>query len=258
MRKKMPKFIYKVKRGFGKRSPAILTATGILSMGTAAFLAAKETPKAIRLIEEREMELQELEEELTPKEKVKVAWKCYIPALSAGVFGAACLIGAHSVHTKRNAAIATAYKLSETALTEYKKAVTEEIGEEKESLIRKKVRQKKLEETPTGPNNIIITGRGNQLCYDGVSGRVFESDLNTIEKAINKVNREMTYDMYISLSDFYDELGLDHTDISDQIGWNLEDGLLEVSFDSMILADGRPCITLEYHVAPKYDFAKLI
>ena len=70
MRKKMPKFVYKVKRGFDKRSPAILTATGILSMGTAAFLAAKETPKAIRLIEEREMELQELEEELTPKEKV--------------------------------------------------------------------------------------------------------------------------------------------------------------------------------------------
>ena len=86
MRKKMPKFVYKVKRGFDKRSPAILTATGILSMGTAAFLAAKETPKAIRLIEEREMELQELEEELTPKEKVKVAWKCYIPALSAGVW----------------------------------------------------------------------------------------------------------------------------------------------------------------------------
>ena len=251
MRKKMPKFIYKVKRGFGKRSPAILTATGILSMGTAAFLAAKETPKAIRLIEEREAELGD---ELTPREKLETTWKCYVPALTTGIFGAACLIGSHSVHARRNAAIATAYKLSETALTEYKEAVTEEIGEEKESLIRKKVRQ----ETPTGPNNIIITGRGNQLCYDGVSGRVFESDLNTIEKAINKVNREMTYDMYISLSDFYDELGLNHTDISDQIGWNLEDGLLEVSFDSMILPDGRPCITLEYHVAPKYDFAKLI
>ena len=64
--------------------------------------------------------------------------------------------------------------------------------------------------------------------------------------------------MYVSLSDFYDELGLDHTDISDDVGWNLDDGLLEVSFDSMILADGRPCITLEYHVAPKYDFAKLM
>ena len=255
MRKKMPKFIYKVKRGLGKRSPAILTATGIISMGTAAVLAAKETPKAIRLIEERE---QEIDDELTPKEKVKVAWKCYVPALTTGVFGAACLIGAHSVHARRNAAIATAYKLSETALAEYKEAVTEEIGEEKESLIRKKVIQKKLDETPVGPNNIIITGRGNQPCYDGMSGRVFDSDLNTIEKAINAVNRRMTYEMYVSLSDFYDELGLDHTDISDDVGWNLDDGLLEVSFDSMILADGRPCITLEYHVAPKYDFAKLM
>lgn len=255
MRKKMPKFIYKVKRGLGKRSPAILTATGIISMGTAAVLAAKETPKAIRLIEERE---QEIDDELTPKEKVETTWKCYVPALTTGVFGAACLIGAHSVHARRNAAIATAYKLSETALAEYKEAVTEEIGEEKESLIRKKVIQKKLDETPVGPNNIIITGRGNQPCYDGMSGRVFDSDLNTIEKAINAVNRRMTYEMYVSLSDFYDELGLDHTDISDDVGWNLDDGLLEVSFDSMILADGRPCITLEYHVAPKYDFAKLM
>lgn len=255
MRKKMPKFIYKVKRGFGKRSPAILTATGIISMGTAAVLAAKETPKAIRLIEERE---QEIDDELTPKEKVETTWKCYVPALTTGVFGAACLIGAHSVHARRNAVIATAYKLSETALAEYKEAVTEEIGEEKESLIRKKVIQKKLDETPVGPNNIIITGRGNQPCYDGMSGRVFDSDLNTIEKAINAVNRRMTYEMYVSLSDFYDELGLDHTDISDDVGWNLDDGLLEVSFDSMILADGRPCITLEYHVAPKYDFAKLM
>lgn len=255
MRKKMPKFIYKVKRGLGKRSPAILTATGIISMGTAAVLAAKETPKAIRLIEERE---QEIDDELTPKEKVETTWKCYVPALTTGIFGAACLIGAHSVHARRNAAIATAYKLSETALAEYKEAVTEEIGEEKESLIRKKVIQKKLDETPVGPNNIIITGRGNQPCYDGMSGRVFDSDLNTIEKAINAVNRRMTYEMYVSLSDFYDELGLDHTDISDDVGWNLDDGLLEVSFDSMILADGRPCITLEYHVAPKYDFAKLM
>ncbi len=255
MRKKMPKFIYKVKRGLGKRSPAILTATGIISMGTAAVLAAKETPKAIRLIEERE---QEIDDELTPKEKVETTWKCYVPAVTTGIFGAACLIGAHSVHARRNAAIATAYKLSETALAEYKEAVTEEIGEEKESLIRKKVIQKKLDETPVGPNNIIITGRGNQPCYDGMSGRVFDSDLNTIEKAINAVNRRMTYEMYVSLSDFYDELGLDHTDISDDVGWNLDDGLLEVSFDSMILADGRPCITLEYHVAPKYDFAKLM
>lgn len=42
--------------------------------------------------------------------------------------------------------------------------------------------------------------------------------------------------------------------------WNEEhqDGLLEISYGAMVANDGRPCITLEYHVAPRYDFAKLM
>lgn len=28
--------------------------------------------------------------------------------------------------------------------------------------------------------------------------------------------------------------------------------------DALIADDGRPCITLDYHVAPRYDFSKLM
>lgn len=75
---------------------------------------------------------------------------------------------------------------------------------------------------------------------------------------MNKINRSLNYDMYVSLSEFYDELDLEHTDISDELGWNLDDGLVEISYGTMIAKDNRPCITLEYHVAPKYDFSKLM
>lgn len=255
MRKKLPKTIMKVKHALGKKSPVILTATGIVSMGTAIFFAGKGTVKAVKLVEEKE---RELDVDLTTKAKVQECWKCYIPSAATAIFGTACLIGAHSVHARRNAAIVTAYKLSETALMEFKETVSEEFGEEKAKEIKEKITKKHINENPVTKSNVIITDSGEQLCYDGVSGRYFKSDLNTIKKAINEVNRHMTYEMYVSLSEFYDELNLPHTDVSDHLGWNLDDGLLDISFGSMIADDGRPCITLEYHVAPKYDFASLL
>ena len=63
--------------------------------------------------------------------------------------------------------------------------------------------------------------------------------------------------MYVSLSDLYDELGIPHTKISDELGWNLDEGLIEVSFDSIVGEDGTPSLVMDYTVAPRYDFSKL-
>ena len=268
MNKSVMKFIKIVKRGFGKRSPEILLGIGIASGITATVLAVKATPKALELLTEKryEKEGDTLKEddsyddmpELKPVEVVKTTWKCYIPAAISGVASIACLLGSHSVHAKRNAALATAYKLSETALNEYREKVVEEIGEEKEKVIRDKVSQKHLDETPVSKNEVIITGTGKQLCYDGISGRYFESDIQTIRAAVNKINETMVYEMYAALNDFYNEIGLSNTDMGDELGWNLDDGLLEISYGAMVADDGRPCITLDYHIAPRYDFSKLM
>lgn len=196
MNKSVMKFIKIVKRGFGKRSPEILLGIGIASGITATVLAVKATPKALELLTEKRYEkygdtLKEDDSyddmpELKPVEVVKTTWKCYIPAAISGVASIACLLGSHSVHAKRNAALATAYKLSETALNEYREKVVEEIGEEKEKVIRDKVSQKHLDETPVSKNEVIITGTGKQLCYDGISGRYFESDIQTIRKEVEE------------------------------------------------------------------------
>ena len=61
-------------------------------------------------------------------------------------------------------------------------------------------------------------------------------------------------DGYVSLNDFYDELGLDHIDVGDDLGWKVDQGKLDVDFGSQIASDGRPCITIEYSVAPKYGY----
>lgn len=248
-----------------KKSPQIMIGLGIAGGITTTVLAVKATPKAIRLLQEArysksgdglaESDNEEDLPSLTPVEVVKTTWKCYIPAMITGGLSIACILGANSVHARRNAAIATAYKLSETAFSEYKEKVVEEIGEKKEKVIRDKVNQEHVNERPV--TSVVFTGSGKTLCYDGVSGRYFESDIAIVQKAVNELNRDMTYDMYVSLSDFYDKLGLPHTDVSDDLGWNLDQGLVEVDFGSAIAPNGTPCVTLSYRVAPRYDYSRL-
>lgn len=237
------------------KSPEILTGIGIAGMITTAVLAVKATPKALSLIDDAQYEKQE---PLKATEKIKVAWKPYIPAVITGAASTACLIGASSVNAKRNAALATAYELSKTALTEYKAKVVETIGEKKEQIIKDNIAKDKVENNPVSNKEIIITGNGETLCYDATFGKYFESDMESIKKAINNINYRMLGEQYMSLNEFYDELGIEHIDIGDSVGWNISrDGMLEVNFSTQIASNGKPCIVIQYNVAPKYDYEKL-
>lgn len=238
-----------------KRSPEILTGIGIAGMISTAVLAVKATPKAMELIEEKKRE--EWLDKLSPVEMVKVAWKPYIPAIVTCVTSTACLIGASSVSAKRNAALATAYKLSETALAEYREKVIETIGEKKERTVRDKVAEERVKKNPVSKNEVIITGNGKTLCFDPISGRYFMCSIETIKRAENILNKQMLHDIsgYVSLNEFYDEIGLDHTSVGDDLGWNT-DKIIDIDFSSQLNDNGEPSVVLDYLVAPKYDFYK--
>ena len=255
-----------------KRSPEILTGLGIAGMITTTVLAVKATPKAMKLLEEAKKDIfdnldpEDIPENTTdytdislkPIEMVKVAWKPYIPAAITGIASISCIIGASSVHAKRNAAIAAAYNLSQTALTEYKEKVVETIGEKKEQAIKDKIAKDKIKKDPVSKSEVIVTGKGNTLCYDAFNSRYFYSDIDQIKRAINELNRIMLNQMYVSLNDFYDELNLKHSGNGDELGWKLDDGFIEVDFSSQLSDDGRPCLVIEYMVAPRYDYSKLM
>lgn len=237
-----------------KHSPEILTGIGITGMITTTVLAVRATPKALILIEERKDEANV--DKLTPVETVKTAWTCYIPAAITGGLSIICLIGASSVNARRNAALATAYTLSESALKEYQEKVVEQIGEKKEQAVRDAIAKDKLEQNPVTNREVIITEKGDTLCYDALSGRYFKSDIDKIKKAVNEINKNLLGDDYISLNDFYYELGLDNTKLGDELGWNVNDGLIDLNFSSQLASDGTPCLVINYQVAPKYDYYK--
>ena len=242
-----------IRKFASKRSPEILTGIGIAGMITTTILAVRATPKALKLIEEQKEE--ESVDELSSFEVVKVAWKPYIPAMVTCIASTACLIGASSVNTKRNAALATAYKLSETALSEYRDKVVETIGEKKERIVRDKVAEERVKKNPVSKNEVIVTGNGKTLCFDPISGRYFMCSIETIKKAENTLNKQMLHDIsgYVSLNEFYDELGLDHTSVGNDLGWNTNQ-LIDIDFSSQLNDNGEPSVVLDYLVAPKCDY----
>ena len=235
-----------------KHSPEILTGMGIAGMITTTVFAVKATPKALALIEQAKKEKEV--DQLTPIETVKVAWKPYIPTIITGTLSVACLVGASSVHLKRNTALATAYKLSETALTEYREQVIDTIGEKKEQTIREKVNQKQIEKHPASTSEVHVTGKGETLCLEPLSGRYFKSDIDKIRRAENTLNKQMLHDIcgFVSLNEFFEEIGLDGTDIGDKVGWNTEH-LINLDITPGMTDKEEPCLVIGHYNAPKWD-----
>ena len=254
---KFSEFIKPLEKKIVKNGPHILTALGVAGFMTAIGMGATATVKAVSLVEQRKAELEAERGEpvvLTKKEVAQTCWKCYIPTAVTCVLSAGCILGANSVSTRRATALATAYKISETALSEYQEKVTEVVGEKKEQAIRDEISKDKLEKNPVVSKEIIVTEKGNTLCYDVLSGRYFRSDIDKIRRAENLINKKLLSEMFMPLNDFYYEIDLPGTSMGDDIGWNIDKGLLDIHFSAQLADDDTPCIVLNYKVAPMYGY----
>ena len=257
MNSKINNFIKNTKCFLGKHSPEILTGIGIAGMVTSTVLAVKATPKALVLLEEaRTNEDGTLGDKLTIVETVKVAWKPYVPAIAVGIASISCIIGASRVNYKRNAALATAYALSERTLINYRDKVIETLGEKKEKEVRDKISQDQIDRKPISSSQVIITPKGNTLFMDSITGRYFRSDLDSIKKAVIELNMEISHQNYISLNEFYSNIGLDRISNGDNLGWNIDNGYVEIDYSTCLADNDEPCIVIDYISQPKYDFDK--
>lgn len=239
---------------FKKHGTKILTGLGVAGLVTTTILAIEATPKAVRIIEEKKKK--EHKESLTKKETVSLVWKCYIPTGVSLVASAACIMGAYSEGARRNAALATAYSLTQSYLDDYRSKTKEVVGEKKEKQIREAVMQDRLDRSKIREEDIIETKHHGERCYDSIIDRKFWSDISTIEKAVIDLNKDLQTCMYVSLNDFYRKLDLPTCDIGDEVGWNIDDGPIEITFGSMLKND-LPYIVLSFQCAPRTDYTNL-
>lgn len=219
----------KLLKGASKHSPEILTGIGIAGFIGTVVLAVNATPKALQNIEEN------CEGEKTVKDIIKYGAKYYIPAVITGAASTACIIGSSRINLKRNAALTTAYAISETFAKEYKDAVLEEIGPEKQKEIETKVAEKRMEKNPIENSVIIQTPERGARFYDPYSNSYFESNVHKLNSAINQVNNMLMQELYATLSDFYYAAGLPISKSSDLIGWRWEEtGMLNLKYVAVV------------------------
>lgn len=251
----MKKFLKKLEHLGKKRSPEICMIAGIGGMITTTITAVRATPKALAIINELEKNSKK-DEPITKKEKIKATWKCYIPSAIIGAASICCIIGGDSIHVKRNAALATICKITETAFTDYKTATENVVGVDKIKEIKETIGKEKVKNNPPKTNTVIVTGSGTNLYYDQVFGQYFEADFNRIEKARNEVNNKIINNDYATLNDFYEELGVGLISIGNEIGWNISDGLLEITKNVEIKDTGQACIVISYEPMPAYGYSE--
>lgn len=233
-----------------KHSPKILTVLSVMGVISTAKLASDAGVKSNAVI----IDLRNQNPEVTKKELAKAVVPVYIPTLLMGGATIGCMIGATTVASKRNAVLASLYSATELALKQYQEKTFALDEGKTDKRVRDAVAKELVESHPVRTSEVIVTGKGKSLCYDSLSGRYFESDIDTIKRAMNRINRAILSEMWITLNQFYDELGLTPIQLGDRAGWNV-DNMLDLKFSSQIASDGRPCIVVGYYTEPiPYDY----
>lgn len=237
----------KVGQGLKSNSPEILTALGVAGVFTTSYLTGKASYKASRIIAEEEQQGELFEDRKDRiKERIRLTWKLYVPAAISGVVTTGCIIGASKANSKRTAAAVTAYSLTKKAFDEYTEKVVEEVGKGKEQKIRDGIAQDHVSAEPPVTREVIITSGGNVLCCELYTHRYFRSDMESLRRAQNDINMQVVNQLYVTLDEFYDLVGLPHTSVSDKMGWDSEQ-LMDLRISGTISESREPCLAFEYN-----------
>lgn len=239
-------------------SPAILTGIGVTGTLTVAYLTGKATFRAAKVLSDEQFKRNIHENDgkkhpLSFGESFKLTWHLYLPAAGVATLTCVSIIGANRIGTRRAAAMAAAYSISERAFTEYREKVIEKIGENKERAVRDEIAQDRVNRNPPVESMIVRTGEGDFLCQDGYSGRYFYSTQEKLRRAENDINFQILNHDYATVSNFYSNIKLAPTSESDYVGWN-HSKRLELHF-STVLANGedgveRPCMVVDFATVP--------
>lgn len=268
-----------------KNSPHIMTGTAVVGVALTSFFAVKGVIRAKDIIKEEKerrkekllkdcketnmypendnmppAELIEQQTTLTKKEMFKMVWKPLVPMAVTGATTIGCIIGSDVVNTGRNAALMAVATASSKALEEYQKNNIDLFGEKN----HQKIIDKEAEDLVQNNENlkegkIIETGKGTTIILDGWTGNPIRSSRDAIDKAVNSLNYEiynnhsLFYDGFLSLNDFYDEIGVVQSYFKPQngerIGWNKRHPIT-LEYSSTLLDGDTPVLVFKFKNEP--------
>ena len=242
-----------------KNGPVILGGMAITSGVAASVIGFRAGIKASYILDEygRENGHRSLAETVSitdTKTLLKLAGPEIVPVAVLSVMSIASVVGALYLQNRKNAALAGLYALTETSFREYRNKVTEHIGAKKEQKVVDSIRDDIMVKHPVNNDLITRTGKGSTLCYDELSGRYFESDIESIRSAVNDANESMmSGSNFLTLNELYSLLGLKGIELGRDLGWNV-DNIIKLDMGSHIASNGQPCLVIAFENSPHSDY----
>jgi len=231
-----------------KFSPEVLTVAGVVGLVTAGVLASRATLKLETTVDKAQLRLQEAKakaEVVNPETNqrehtdgelrkymakahtanVLDVVKLYTPAATLALTSTVFIIGAQGIMRKRNVAIVAAYKATEEAFAEYRKRVSEELGEDKERDIRLGIREEEVD--IDGVTKVVTHIDPNaQSQYARIFDesnpnwqRQAEYNLLFVKGVQNMMNDLLIARGHVTLNDVYDALGIPRSQAGHVVGW---------------------------------------
>ena len=261
-------FVKTTKNIITANSPVLLVGAAIAGVVSTGVLAAKGGYKARGIVEDERMrrvvspeppfdtfreyyhEYVKKAPELTNLDKAKLTWLCYALPAVTGASSIASVLGVHVIHVKRHAALAGLYAVATTKLDEYGEKAEELLGPKKTQALNDHMAQKAVDKNDFVNNEVIITGDGNELFYDELSGRYFGSNLASIEKAAGELNFNLSKHGDVNIGQFWEDIGLPRIELGDEYGWNCNRVELRTG-KAVTTNDGRSAVAVWFQPAPK-------
>lgn len=225
-----------------KHATKLLAGAAIASEMLGFWFMHKEAP----IVQER---LSELPKDAKFIDKLKAAGPVYLPAFGMLLLSCGCVVGGCAIGESRVAIATGLYSASEAALRRYEEQAINVLGKEKAQEIHDAVANDIMNEKPVSSATVFATGKGDQLFYDPMSGRYFTTSKLEVESAVNRVNRQIIDEMWVTINDWYSELNLEPIGLGEGYGWNV-DHRMDIYFSTAETPDQRTCYVIGYANLP--------
>lgn len=251
--KVMTKFI-------SKNGPTIAVVAGVGMMIGAVVETIIEAPKAKEELADLEEDTKLCEQPVSTKEyigkQIKIVAKHYWPTVFMTASGVVLIFWGHKNSLGRTAAALAAYQMTKDDLKKLEDKIIEMDGEKHLEKAKDEIAKDRIAANMSEP---IMTGKGNIKFVDCITGQVFYSSFDAIERAVNALNAKLlsSIDNSESLNTWLDLIGCRTSDIGDKLGWNYSAQGDSVSVKYRCVKDPD---TLEvthyicYNIEPIWDF----
>lgn len=220
------------KKFASEKGGIVLGAITLAALGGAVYCAIKDTSKVKEKKETEELRREEAgEPPMDIKDNVIFYAKNYWPTITCTTIAAAGIISYVMIGEKKIMELSTACSTASTIANQmakkkeaYEAAIKENLSAEDAKKIEQSANAKISTITSTQPsmplNNVIVTGTGNDIFKDAWSGRLFYSKGSYLKECVRQIEKSIKYDMYATLNEFYEEIGLETIDAGDLLVWD--------------------------------------